>query len=184
MIHINLLPVRQILRRQRAGRQLALLVGILFILLASLAGGYLALAQRTSDLHSDIDLLKKKRASYTAILRQIKTMEKEQNELAAKIDIIKKLKTNSQLSVRLLDEIADAVKADSIWLTSLKQADSSLLLAGIAMDNTRLAEFMDTLTASSCFSRATLGRSAMTQVSGHKLKSFSMTLTIDNTSRK
>lgn len=184
MIHINLLPVRQILRRQRAGRQLALLVAIFFILLASLTGGYVTLAHRIGGLHSDINRLKKERASYTAILRQIKTMEQEKKELAAKIDIIKKLKTSSQLSVRLLDEIADAIEADSIWLTSLKQADSSLLIAGIALDNTRLAEFMDTLTDSSFFSRATLGKSAMTQVAGHKLKSFSMTLSIDNTGKK
>jgi type IV pilus assembly protein PilN len=179
MILINLLPVRQMKKRARARNEVVFFCGSFFALLALLGIFFFGLNQKVSSMQENIQKLKQTKASYNKYLNEIKKLDRDKALLNAKIDAIKKLKTKSQISVRLLDAIASATPQTSIWLNALKQSGSSVSLTGIALDNTRIAEYMNTLTASPYFSSATLVKSALTQVAGRKLKSFSLILAVD-----
>ncbi|MCB2183472.1 MAG: PilN domain-containing protein [Desulfobulbaceae bacterium] len=144
----------------------------------------LSMNQKVASLQTDIKNLNDKKAKYNAILAQMKKLENKRKKLAAKIDVIKQLKSKSQVTVRLLDEIANSTPGDSIWLQSLKQSGKNVSLTGIALDNTRLANYMNTLTASPYFSTAKLGKSAMVDISGQKLKSFSLNLSVQEVKRE
>ena len=166
-------------KRARARNEIIAFVATFFALLAILGIIFFGLNQKVSSLQGNIKQLKTKKESYNKILNEIKKLDKDKAILDAKIEVIKKLKTKSQISVRLLDAIASATPQTSIWLKTLKQTGTKVAIAGIALDNTRLAEYMNTLTALPYFSKATLGKSALTNVAGRKLKSFTLTLAVD-----
>lgn len=178
MIRINLLPVRQMKKRLRTRNEVIAFMASLVVLLALLVMASLSMNQKVTSLQTNIKNLNAKKATYNAVLNEIKQLEQDKQKLTAKIDVIKQLKSTSQITVRLLDEIANATPPDSIWLQSLKQSGDTVALTGIALDNTRLADYMDRLTASPYFSSATLGKSSLTTIAGQDLKSFTLSLGI------
>lgn len=166
-------------KRARARNEIIAFIASFVALLAILGIIFFGLNQKVSSLQGSIKQLQAKKASYNTILNEIKKLDKDKAILDAKIEVIKKLKTKSQISVRLLDAIASATPQTSIWLKTLKQNGAQVALTGIALDNTRLAAYMNTLTALPYFSKATLGKSALINVAGRKLKSFTLTLAVD-----
>lgn len=174
MLQINLLPIRQLKKRARAQNQFSGMIFLLFLVLAALVGtGYLQ-AQKISNLNSEISALEKERDSYSATLAEIAKLKKQREEFERKTEIIKKLKVDSSLTVRVLDEVANRVDNERMWLSSLHQQDNSLSLSGIALDNQTIAQFMDNLKASPFVQDVSLSNSSLKMFSGRNLKSFSL----------
>jgi len=150
---------------------------MLFLLLLTLmlvaAVGVLQ-AGKISMLGKNIAQLKKETASYTPTLNKIAKLKKERIELERKTGIIHKLKADSSLTVRVLDEVASLVDKDRIWLQSLNQQSGSLSLTGVALDNQTVAQFMDKLKSSPFVASVTLTNSSLKVVSGRNLKAFSL----------
>jgi type IV pilus assembly protein PilN len=165
-------------KQLRTRKEVTVLVVSLVALLALLIAASWSMHQKVASLQSNIKELNEKKAKYNVIIKEIKQLEEEKQKLTAKIDVIKQLKSTSQVTVHLLDEIAKATPPDSIWLESLKQSGGKVDLTGIALDNTRLADYMDRLTASPYFSSATLGKSSLTTIADQDLKSFALALEI------
>ncbi len=179
MIRINLLPVRQIRKRQRLVNEIIFLLVTVVLVLMGISSVGLVLAHQIDNLKQEIQQLQIKKASYTPILKQIEELKNYKKNLETKMDTIKTLKKGSQLTVRLLDEIANRTPNSRLWLKTLRQdAGGTILMTGVALDNATIAQYMDTLTASPYFSSAELASSSQTAIAGQKLKSFSLTLGI------
>lgn len=178
MIRINLLPVKQLKKKKRLRNEVivfsAAFVGLLLIL--ALVG--LGLSQKISHLKGDIAGLQRKKASYQPILNKIKKLQADKKKLETKLAAIKELKQDSQLTVRVLDEVASRTPSSRLWLKSLKQSKGQLQLAGVALDNATIAQFMQQLNASPYFADADLSSSSQLEIAGRKLKSFSLTLRV------
>lgn len=178
MLKINLLPVRQLKKRAKARKELLGMV-LLFILILAISGIAGALqAQKISSLETDIAALQKEKNSYTSTLQKIDRLKKEREELVRKTEIIKTLKTDSSLTVRTLDEVANRIDNQRMWLDSLQQQTSSLRLSGVALDNQTIAQFMDKLKESPFVQNVTLTNSSLKVVSGRNLKSFELNCTV------
>ncbi|MDH5298664.1 MAG: PilN domain-containing protein, partial [Desulfobulbaceae bacterium] len=78
------------------------------------------------------------------------------------------------------DVIADLTPTDRMWLKSLQQSPDKLAIDGMALDNATIAQYMKDLAESPFFAAANLGSTQLTQIGGKKLKSFTLTLTIQN----
>lgn len=178
MLKINLLPVRQLKKRAKARKEL-LGMSLLFLLVLTVLGvtGVLQ-AQKISDLQADITALQKVKKSYDPTLKKIAKLKKDREELVRKTDIIQKLKTDSSLTVRTLDEVANRIDNQRMWLGSLHQQTSSLRLSGVALDNQTIAQFMDHLKESPFVQDVTLANSSLKVVSGRNLKSFELNCTV------
>lgn len=174
MLKINLLPVRQLKKRAKAKKQLFGMSGLFILVLAVLMIVGVLQAQKISNLQTDITALQREKNSYTPTLNKIAKLKKERAELERKTAIIKKLKSESSLTVRLLDEVANRIDNQRMWLVSLNQANSSLSLSGIALDNQTIAQFMDNLKDSPFIMDVTLANSSLKVVSGRNLKSFAL----------
>jgi type IV pilus assembly protein PilN len=172
MLKINLLPIRQLKKRAKAKQQLFGMVLLFVVILASLAITEVIQIKKINGLEIDISDLNKKKASYKSVLDKIAQLKKEREELARKTEIINKLKTDSSLTVRVLDEVASRVDKQRMWLEALQQQDTSLTLSGVALDNQTVAQFMDNLKESSFIKDVTLTSSLQKVVSGRNLKSF------------
>ena len=174
MLKINLLPVRQLKKRAKAKKQLFgmcfLFVGVLA--LVALVG--VLQAQKINNLRAEVTVLKQKKASYAPTLKKMARLEKEKVELIRKTNIIKELKANSSLTVRVIDEVANRIDNKRVWLTSLNQQGSSLQLSGVALDNQTVAQFMNKLKDSPYVQSVNLQSSSLKVVSGRDLKRFSL----------
>ena len=174
MLKINLLPVRQLKKRAKARKQL-FGICLLFLLVLSALGITGALqAQKISNYQTDIAALQKEKDSFTPTLKKIEALKKEREELVRRTEIINKLKMESSLTVRVLDEVASRVDNQRLWLESLQQQTSSLSLSGVALDNQTIAQFMDNLKESPFVQDVTLAGSSLKIVSGRNLKSFEL----------
>ncbi len=179
MLKINLLPVRQLKKRAKAKKQFLGMLVLFAIVLSSLAATAVLQNQKINNLESDISALNKKKESYTPTLNKISKLKKDREELARKTEIINKLKTDSSLTVRVLDEVATKVDKQRMWLESLQQQDTNLSLSGVALDNQTIAQFMDNLKESPFVKDVTLTNSSLKVISGRNLKSFDLTCVVE-----
>ncbi|MFA7384432.1 MAG: PilN domain-containing protein [Desulfurivibrionaceae bacterium] len=178
MIRINLLPIRQMKKRARLKAELTGFFAVLFLVLLFLAVGWLALTGKIANLQDELVVLEQKKQSYQPILKQIAKLKKEKEVVERKLESIKTLQAGSQITVRVLDEVASRTPTSRLWLNSLQQSSGGLQLQGIALDNETIAQYMQQLEASEYFEKTELTSSAQTDVAKQKLKSFSLTLTV------
>lgn len=174
MLQINLLPIRQLKKRAKAKKQFSLMIFLLLLVLGLIGAAGFIQAQKISALQGELAALKKEKDSYSPTLKKIEKLKKDRLELDRKTGIIKQLKTDSSLTVRILDEVANRVDNQRMWLSSLQQKNTSLTLKGIALDNQTIAQFMDNLKASPFVRDVSLVNSSLKIVSGKSLKSFSL----------
>lgn len=178
MLKINLLPVRQLKKRAKA-KQHIFLMAFLFVIALVLCGFIgLIQTQTISSLNDNNAKLQKEKDSYSPTLAKIAKLKKDKLELERKTDIIKKLKSDSSLTVRVLDEVANNVDNQRMWLESLNQQGGSLSLSGVALDNQTIAQFMDAMKQSPFVKDVSLQNSSMKVVSGRNLKSFQLTCSV------
>ncbi|MDF1578115.1 MAG: PilN domain-containing protein [Desulfurivibrionaceae bacterium] len=179
MIHINLLPVRQIRARLQTRNEVAIYLALVAVVLVFVSMAALNMISTVDQLQGQSKTLTAKKASYQPILNEINKLKKDKETQQTKINVIKSLKENSQVSVRVLDEMVNLVPAGRVWLNSLRQSGKSLDVSGIALDNATIAQFMNNISASEYFSGSELASSSQTVVSGAKLKSFSLKISIN-----
>lgn len=193
MLTINLLPVKQLKKRAAAINQLIVAgLAISIIIVALVSAGYVQSSIK-KGVQSDIATLNAKKKAKAAILAQIKQLEKKRIELDRKIGVIKKLKKGSALAVRIMDEVANRIDPDRMWLTSFTQSGSSLSMQGVALDNKSIADFMEKLEESSYIytlkkndkgkvekakDNVRLQDSKLKKLSGKNLTSFSIRTTV------
>jgi len=178
MLKINLLPIRQLKKRAKAKRQLFSIFFLFLLVLAMLAAVGFLQSQNINSLQKQLASLNKEKDSYSATLKRIDELKKSKAELERRTNVINKLKADSSLTVRVIDEVANRVDAKRIWLQSLNQQNSSLRLTGIALDNQTVAQFMDRLKESPFITSVTLTNSSLKIVSGRNLKAFSINCSV------
>lgn len=177
MLKINLLPVRQLKKRAKARNQIFTMILVFCCVLVFL--GFVGVLQNgmLNSLNNQIAQLNKQKDAFKPILAQIETMKKQKQELERKTAIIKTLRAESSLTVRVLDDVAKFVDNKRLWLDSLSQQGPNLSLTGVALDNETVAQFMDKLKSSEFIIDVNLANSSLKVIAGRNLKSFVMTCT-------
>ena len=178
MIRINLLPIKQIKKRAGLRQEFFGLIVLFVLVLCGLLVVFQWQATTVTGLKTTIAKLEKKKATFHKLTKEIADLQKTIGMLNAKVETIKRLKTKSSLPVHIIDEVALRTPQDRMWLTSLNQNQNGLSLQGIALDNATIAQYMQSMDASPYFINAELINSSLVEVSGQKLKSFSMTISI------
>lgn len=178
MIKINLLPIKEIKQKLRRRREFFFFLGSLMLVLLILLGINLALAAKTNQLQNTSDELGDQIRSYLALQREIKTLQENREALEQKIAAIEQLRVDSQLPVRILDEVSNRTPSNRIWLTTLRLTNNTLNLTGMGLDNPTVAQYMRALENSPYLANADLASSTQTEVDGQKMKSFVLAVTI------
>lgn len=141
MAHINLLPWREELRKQKQ-QQFAVVsagtavVAALLVLLVhmQIEGMIENQNARNSFLDNEIVELDKK-------IARIKDLEKTKAALLARMDIIQQLQHSRPQSVHLMDELVYTLP-DGVYLEKIIQKGASLTVSGIAQSNARVSAYM------------------------------------------
>lgn len=175
MIRINLLPVRDIKRRNAIKNQLIFFAGAFISYLSILALIGLFQYNKISVFEKQVQILQQEKQKYTVTLNEIKKLEEEKKLIETRIGVIKQLKESSSLTVHILDEVANLTPNRRMWLSGMSQGGNSLKVSGMALDNQTIAKFMDDLEGSQYINNVALSNSSMKQYAERNLKSFSLT---------
>lgn len=181
MLRINLLPIRQLKKRSKARNQLFVFFLIFCVVLALLGLTGVLLAAKITELNQDIVAKTNEKKSFDKVVQEIADLEKRRLDLNNKIKIINQLKTDSSLTVHVLDEVAKIIDNKRMWITSFNQNGGSLALSGYALDNKTIAEFMENLRLDSEYiNGVNLSNTSLKNVSGNSLKSFSISASVSS----
>lgn len=179
MILINLLPVRQLKKRAKTRNELFVFVAAMVVILAIVGSGVVYVQFTIKHKRAEVARLQAKKQSYTKTLNEIKRIEAQKKQLFAKIEAIKTLKRESQMSVHVMDEVARATPPNNIWLNNFRLSGSSLSLTGVALDNTVIADYMDRLELSPYIQgKPKLGSASRKEIAGRNLKSFDVAMSV------
>ena len=155
MARINLLPWRQWERERKQRNFVANLIGVVLVgAVLVLAGGWVLDGrldeqnQLNARLTKDIEELDKK-------IVEIKDLEKEREELLARMRVIQELQGNRPVIVRVFDEIARKL-AKGVHFTKLAMKSKVLSVNGFAESNNRISSLMRNLDNSDWFANPNL----------------------------
>ncbi|NNK14894.1 MAG: pilus assembly protein PilN, partial [Desulfofustis sp.] len=109
MLRINLLPIRQLQKIAKARNQLLVFFLIFCVVLALLGATGVLLAAKITELNEDIVAKTNEKKSFDKVVQEIADLEKRRLDLNNKIKIINQLKTDSSLTVHVLDDVAKII---------------------------------------------------------------------------
>jgi len=155
MAHINLLPWREELRKQKqqqfavVSAGTAILGGLLVLLAHMQMNGLIdSQNQRNRFMQQQIGELDKK-------IAKIKDLEKTKAALLARMDIIQQLQHSRPQSVHLMDQLVYTLP-DGVYLNKITQKGDALTLEGVAQSNARVSAYMRNIDKSEWMARPKL----------------------------
>ena len=141
MSHLNLLPWRETLKREREIR-LAVFTG------ASLAVAGVVVLSAHLFMEGLIDYqesrngyLGKEIKRVEAQIKEIEDLEKKKQRLIDRMNVIQELESNRPKIVHLFDELVKQLP-DGVYFTALEQKNDKLTLEGIAQSDARVSSLM------------------------------------------
>ncbi len=179
MSHINLLPWRE-LKRKEQQRQFLVMLGLSALLgLALVIAGHVFMNQlitrqeaRNARLNTEIALVDKR-------IKEIKKLEKLKQALLDRMEIIQQLQQSRPEAVHLFDELVTTLP-DGLYLTSVAQNGDMISIQGKAESDARVSTYMRNLERSPWFKEPTLGvietRKDNRQNNNDNLRSFTLTV--------
>lgn len=147
MAHINLLPWRDELRKEKQ-KEFGILM-LSFVAVAALVVGGLNVYQ-----NARIDRQKARNAyiesetkKLDAKIQEIEALTKERDRLIARMKAIEGLQRNRPLVVRFFDELVESLP-EGVNVSQITQKENQITITGEAQSNARVSSFMRNLEAS------------------------------------
>ncbi len=155
------------------------------IVLASVFYFHQTLTVRLESLGVEIQ---KAETDIARLKREIGEVEKfkvRKAELQKKVDIISSLQANRTGPIRVFDAISASIP-EKCWVESLKVEGRKVTLAGMALNNNTIANFMTALGQSGRFQDVTLGTADAAPYLDAKLVRFNLTFqtVVDNSAQQ
>jgi type IV pilus assembly protein PilN len=173
MAHINLLPWREKLRKQKQQE-----FGIVTVSSVLTAGLIVLLAhfhvdgminnqhQRNAYLQSEIEILNKR-------IGRIRELEAMKQNLLARMNVIQELQSSRPESVHLLDELVRTLP-EGVHLKKFTQKTKALTMSGVAESNARVSDYMRKIDTSEWLTGPRLNVIKTTQSGRRRIANFTL----------
>jgi type IV pilus assembly protein PilN len=173
MAHINLLPWREELRKQKQKEFIstatisAVLAGVLVLVAHLYVNGKIEYQnQRNNYLQTEIDILNKR-------IGRIQELESMKQGLLARMNVIQDLQSSRPESVHMMDELVRSLP-DGVFLNLFKQRNKKLTMEGIAQSNARVSDYMRNIDTSEWFSDPHLDLIRTTESNRRRIANFTL----------
>lgn len=147
MAHINLLPWRAELRRQKQREFATVAGGSAFLMVLVIAFFHIQISGLIENQNSRNQLLQREIKTVESQIKEIQDLEKQKQQLVSRMKVIEQLQRDRPAIVHLFDELVD-VTPDGLFLTGVDQKGSILTIEGMAQSNARVSALMRNLEAS------------------------------------
>ena len=141
MTRINLLPWRELLRKEREREFITIAGGAAFLMGLVIVYVHFHMAGVIDNQNGRNAFLEKEIKKVESQIKEIDRLETEKSQLLARMNVIEELQGQRPQMVHLFDEVLKAVP-DGVYLTSIKQSGTSVAIEGIAQSNARVSAFM------------------------------------------
>jgi type IV pilus assembly protein PilN len=141
MIRINLLPTRQVKKRE-AGKQIIALFAA--VLIAALAGNYFWYDSREQERTRNQERINQTRARIAdleKVIGEVNNINKRKKEVEDKLKILDDLRKGRSGPVRMMDALATATPK-KVWLKNFDESQGLVSLKGMALSHDDVAEMM------------------------------------------
>ena len=141
MIRINLLPVRQVKKRE-ISRQFLVLVAVVLVLAVVLNYGvYERLDKEVTRNEQMMSQTRGRIAELEKVIGEVNNINRRKKEVEDKLKVLSDLRKSRSGPVRLLDALATAIPK-KVWLTDFDEKSNAVKISGIAASHDDVAEFM------------------------------------------
>jgi len=144
VILINLLPHREAARKRRKEAFQATMVASALAGLAIAGIVYWWFQMMITDQQGRNAFLQQEIRVLESQIKEIATIEEEIAALRARQKAVEDLQSDRNLPVHMLNELV-AQLPDGVYITSLKQADQTVTMQGMAQSNERVSEMLRNL---------------------------------------
>lgn len=147
MAHINLLPWREKLRKQRQREFGLMIVGALILTVLGMVYWHLFVQGQIDHQGNRNRYLETEIAKVDKEIREIRDLERTRQKLISRMKVIEDLQVSRPQIVHLFDELVTVVP-DGAFLNQLVQRGRGLVLNGRAQSNARVSTYMRNIDAS------------------------------------
>jgi type IV pilus assembly protein PilN len=172
MIRINLLPYRQVRQQENIRRQVSVFLLGLVLVGAGLYLGHQTLSNKEQEITRRVQDSKNRLAELKKVTKEIEEIKKKLEITRKKIEIIEDLEKNRKAPVELLTAMTDLVIPQRMWFTSFISTHDQMVITGLSVDQTTVAEFMKRLESSTLFSSVQLKSVKHQTIRNVSLKGF------------
>ncbi len=155
MIKINLLPYREIEKKEKVMMQIIIMASamVLSLIIVGVVHWQVVSSEKAKlaekdSLNDEIKELDKK-------LGQIDKIKEQKAEIERKLNVINDLNTRRIITTELIYKVAEAVP-DNVWLLSIQDKDKELTIEGEAQTASDVSNFMERLAKVGLFSKVNL----------------------------
>ena len=193
MIKINLIPFREIEKKENIRRQVTIAILSVILVIVVMAYYFMRLKNTITDMTAKIETTKIELAATEKEAKKVDQIKQELNKLNKKIEVIKTIETNRKTSIKLLDNMTKMVNEQAsvdepgdvtegtgkpvkrLWFTNFNILGPNININGIALDNKTVADFMTRLESSEIYKNVNLNMLKKENINNLNLKSFVIT---------
>jgi type IV pilus assembly protein PilN len=177
MTRINLLPWRELQRKEREREFYTVAGGAAFVMLLVIVYVHFHVSGMIETQNGRNAYLNKEIKKVESQIKDIKQLETEKTQLLARMKVIEELQSQRPLVVHLFDELVKAMP-DGVYLTSIAQSGSSISIEGVAQSNARVSAFMRNISDSHWLTDPKLGviQALDNKKDGQKGSKFALTI--------
>jgi len=144
MVRINLLPIREILRKRElkqfalfAGAAVASAIALTIVAYLYLSWTISAYQTRQSSLQKELNQLKQKNKEIEDLKHRITRLQKQ-------VDTIERLTKTRDTPAPFMAAVSAAIP-DEVWVTTITKSGNSFAVDGTGVDNTAVVHFVERL---------------------------------------
>ncbi len=173
MTRINLLPWRELRRRQLSAQLLRGSIGAW--LLMGLLVGYVHwhFGGLIKDQQGRNDYLSKEITKLDKEIAEIKEIREKREELISRINVIQQLQKDRSEIVHVMDDLVYKLPR-GLYLTLFQKNQKNILLKGTAHSNARVSSFMRQLDESDWYNNPSLDVINVKQIEGRRVSNFTL----------
>lgn len=146
MIRINLLPVRQVQKREQGRQFIALIIGTLIIALAGNAYWYVWLDGKREAAQRRLDDTNARIAQLERVIGEVNNLQRRKKEVEEKLAVLDKLRKQRGGPVKVLDALATSIPK-KVWISNFDERGGAAVMTGNAESFDDVSEFMRSLNA-------------------------------------
>lgn len=144
MIHINLLPVRQVKKREASRQFLVVAAGLVVLALIANWYWYSKRQDIIAGNQQHIDETNRQIHELEKVIGEVNNINKRKKEVEAKLKVLDDLRKRRSGPVRMMDALATAIPK-KVWISAFDEKGGAVKLTGSAFSHDDVADFMRSL---------------------------------------
>ena len=171
--HLNLLPWREIRRKEQDRQLLTVAIGAWIFMGVAVFYGHLHVTQLIDDQNRRNQFLKQEIAKVEKEIQEIKEIKKQRQALIARMNVIYQLQGDRTQIVHVFDDLVRKLP-EGVYFDQMKQNGKNFTFQGVAQSNARVSALMRNLDSSEWFTNPNLDIINVKEKSGDRVSTFKL----------